>query len=80
MTEESRRAAFAREAGARLKPLLEESALKFPPELSGGRPNHWVCSSDRSLTVSIEGSIARALAVGTEWTPEGVNKGGTAGR
>jgi len=36
--EESRRAELAREVGAWLEPLLEESGLKFPPELSGGRP------------------------------------------
>jgi hypothetical protein len=35
--EESKRAALAREAWAWLEPLLEESVLKFPPELSGGR-------------------------------------------
>lgn len=55
--EESRRAALAREAGAWLEPLLEESGLKFPPELSGGRPQR-VGSSDRSLTVTREGLIA----------------------
>jgi hypothetical protein len=57
--EESRRAELAREARAWLEPLLEGSGLKFPPELSGGRPVRRVGSSDRSLTVIREGSIAR---------------------
>jgi hypothetical protein len=56
--EESRHAELAREAGAWLEPLLEESGLKFPPELSGGRPAVRVGSSDRNLTVIKEGSIA----------------------
>lgn len=35
LTEESRRAEFAREVGARLKPRPEGTPPKFPPELPG---------------------------------------------